>query len=155
MARNETTVRATPEQIFDVLADGRSYGHWVVGSREIRDVEAAFPAAGSCFHHRVGVGPVTWTDHTEVLEYQRPRRMRLRAKVRPLGTAHVTVELVAMPDGTTRVTLVEGAGDSLSRVLFHPLTHLLVRGRNKESLRRLKEMAEGRGPTMAEAARPS
>lgn len=153
MARNSITVRATPDAIFDLLSDARGYGHWVVGSKEIRDADAAFPAVGSRFHHRVGVGPFTWADHTEVLACERPRRLELQAKVRPFGTAHVTLELVAMPDETTKVTLVEDAGDALSAVLFVPLTHLLVRGRNAESLRRLQAMAEGRGPTMDEAAR--
>ncbi len=152
MARNETTIRATPEQIFDVLADGRSYGYWVVGSKEIRDVDAGFPAVGSRFHHRVGVGPLTWADHTEIVACDRPRRLELKAKARPFGTAHVTLELVALPDGTTKVTMIEDAGDPLSKLLFLPLTHLLVRGRNVESLRRLSEMAEGRGPTMEQAA---
>lgn len=153
MARNEITVRATPDELFDVLSDGRSYGHWVVGSKEIREVDAGFPAVGSRFHHRVGVGPFTWADHTEVLACERPRRLELRAKARPFGTARVTIELVAMPDGTTKVTLVEDAGDPFTKLLFLPLTHLLIRGRNVKSLRRLKEMAEGRGPTMAQAAR--
>ena len=153
MARNETTIRATPDEIFDVLSDGRSYGHWVVGSKEIRDVDAGFPAVGSRFHHRVGIGPLSMPDHTEVLACERPRRLELKAKARPLGTAHVTLELLALPDGTTKVTLVEDAGDPLSRLIFLPFTHLLVRGRNVESLRRLKAMVEGRGPTMEEAAR--
>ncbi len=153
MARNETTIRATPDEIFDVLADGRSYGHWVVGSKEIRKVDDPFPAVGSRFHHRVGIGPITWADHTEVIACERPRRLELTAKARPFGTAHVTIELVALPDGTTKVTLVENAGDPLSKLLFLPLTHLLVRGRNVESLRRLSAMAEGRGPTMEQAAR--
>lgn len=153
MARNDTIIRATPDQIFDVLSDGRSYGHWVVGSNEIRDVDAAFPAVGSRFHHRVGFGPLTRADHTEVLACDRPRRLQLKAKARPFGTALVTIELVAMPDGTTKATIVEDAGDPLSKLLFLPLTHLLVRGRNVESLRRLSAMAEGRGPTMEQAAR--
>ncbi|MBA2350052.1 MAG: SRPBCC family protein [Solirubrobacterales bacterium] len=153
MARNERTIRARPDEIFDLLSDARGYGHWVVGSKEIRDVDAGFPGVGTRFHHRVGVGPFTWADHTEVLACERPRRLRLRAKVRPFGTALVTIELFAMPDGTTKATLVEDGGDPLSKLLFLPLTHLLVRGRNVESLRRLQAMAEGRGPTMEQAAR--
>ncbi len=153
MAGNETTIRATPDEIFDVLSDGRSYGHWVVGSHEIRDIDAAFPAVGSRFHHRVGVRPFTWADHTEVLVCERPRRLELTAKVRPFGTAHITLELLALPDGTTKLSIVENAGDMLSKLLFNPLTHVLVQRRNVESLRRLSAMAEGRGPTMEQAAR--
>lgn len=153
MARNEIIVRARPDAIFDLLSDPRGYGHWVVGSKEIRDADAAFPAVGSRFHHRVGVGPFTWADHTEVMVCERPRRLELRAKVRPFGTAFVTLELVAMPDATTKVTIIEDAGDLFTKLFFLPLTHLLIRGRNVESLRRLQAMAEGQGPTLEQAAR--
>lgn len=153
MARNEQIVRATPEEVFAVLADGRGYGHWVVGSSEIRAVDAGFPGVGSRFHHKVGVGPFKVADHTEVLECDPPRRLKLRARARPFGTAFVTLELRAMPDDTTRVVLVEDAADPLTRLLFNPLTHLFVRRRNVESLRRLQELAEGTGPTMDAAGR--
>ncbi len=66
---------------------------------------------------------------------------------------HVIIELVGLPDGTTKVTLIEDAGDRLTALLILPLTHLPVRGRNVESLRRLQAMAEGRGPTLEQAAR--
>ena len=38
--------------------------------------------------------------------------------------------------------MVEDPADPLTTFVFNPLTHLLVRGRNAESLRRLKELAE-------------
>ena len=72
-----------------------------------------------------------------------PRRLRLRAKARPLGVAHVVLELEPHPGGT-RVTMIEDAGNRLTRLFFNPLTHLLVRGRNFESLRRLRDIAETR-----------
>jgi hypothetical protein len=48
--------------------------------------------------------------------------------------------------------MVETAGDPLTRLLFMPLTHLLVWRRNVTSLERLKELAEGDGPSAAESA---
>jgi hypothetical protein len=39
--------------------------------------------------------------------------------------------------------MTEDPADPLTKLVFNPLTHLLVRGRNVESLRRLKELAEG------------
>lgn len=153
MARNEIVIAAPPEDVFGVLADGRNYGHWVVGSSEIRDVEPGFPAVGSRFHHKVGWGPLKVSDHTEVLESEPPRLLKLKAKARPLGTALVTIELERDELGT-RATMIEDAGDTLTAFIFNPLTHLLVRGRNAESLRRLKELAEGRGPSPEQAAAP-
>jgi uncharacterized protein YndB with AHSA1/START domain len=151
MARNETVISATPEEVFDVLADGRTYGHWVVGSSEIRSVDDAWPAVGSRFHHKVGVGPFKVADHTRVEQVDRPRMLKLRARARPLGTAFVTLEMHPHAEGT-RVVMVEKAADPLTSLVFNPLTDWLVTARNVESLRRLREMVEGRGPSAAEAA---
>ena len=65
----------------------------------------------------------------------------MRARARPLGTAKVRLELEP-EDAGTRVRMYEDAGDLLTSLLFNPLTHLLVRGRNEESLCRLAELAE-------------
>jgi uncharacterized protein YndB with AHSA1/START domain len=140
MARNERLIAASPERIFSVLSDPASYAHWVVGSDTIRDADAGWPAVGTCIHHRVGWGPIKINDNTEVLAVDPPRRLQLKAKARPLGTARVTLELERRGAGTL-VTMIEDAGDPLTRLVFNPVTHLLVRGRNLESLRRLGELA--------------
>jgi uncharacterized protein YndB with AHSA1/START domain len=141
MARTQRRIAASPERIFEVLDDPQSYGYWVVGSKEIRDADADWPSPGSRFHHTVGAGPLTVKDHTTVEEISRPRRLELRAKARPLGTARITLELEP-DDGHTRVTMIEDAADPLTAFVFNPLTHLLVRGRNEKSLERLAELAE-------------
>jgi uncharacterized protein YndB with AHSA1/START domain len=143
MAINEIHIDAPPERVFAVLADWRSYGDWVVGSRKIRGADPGFPAAGTRFHHQVGVGPLNLNDHTSVLEVDQPRKLTLRAKARPLGTAVVDIEL-RREAGGTRVYMREDPGDTLSAFVFNPVTHLLVRGRNVESLKRLKRLAEER-----------
>ena len=132
---------ASPEAVFDVLSDPNSYGYWVVGSERIRDADADWPAPGSRFHHTVGFGPLKVNDHTLSERMERPNLLELRAKARPLGTAKVRLELEAEGTGT-RVRMFEDAGDILTAIVFNPLTHLLVRGRNEESLRRLAELAE-------------
>ena len=141
MARNDMVIAATPEQVWDVLASPPTYADWVVGSSEIRSSDRDWPAVGCRFNHRVGFALLKISDHTEVLECDPPRRLRLRAKARPLGVAHVVLELEPDPEGT-RVTMIENAGNRLTRLLFNPLTHLLVRGRNFESLRRLRDIVE-------------
>jgi uncharacterized protein YndB with AHSA1/START domain len=141
MARNVTRVDATPERVFEVLSDPACYPRWVVGARAYRGADPGFPAPGTRFHHQVGFGPLRISDHTQVLEFQPPRRIVLKAKARPLGTARVIVEVVPADRGS-RVTMIEDPGDRLTRLVFNPLTHLLVRGRNEESLRRLRELAE-------------
>jgi uncharacterized protein YndB with AHSA1/START domain len=150
MARNDTHIDASPERVFEVLSDPDNYGYWVVGSKYIRDADPAFPAPGTKFHHTVGFGPVEVKDHTTVLAADPPRLLKLRAKARPMGTANVTMEIE--PEGTgSRVTMIEDAGDTLTAFVFNPLTHLLVRGRNVESLDRLRELAEGKKSTQVAA----
>jgi uncharacterized protein YndB with AHSA1/START domain len=141
VARNDIYIEATPERVFEVLADPSTYGHWVVGSSHIRDADERWPEPGTRFHHTVGWGPLKLDDHTSVIASHPPNRLELKAKARPLGTAHV-VMIVAPENGGSRVTMIEDAGDRLTALVFNPLTHLLVRGRNVESLERLKELAE-------------
>jgi uncharacterized protein YndB with AHSA1/START domain len=141
MARNDIHIDATPDQVFEVLADPRSYAYWVVGSKAVRGADPHWPERGSRFHHTVGVGPLRIRDHTAVEEVEPGAMLQLHAKARPFGTARVKLLLDREGDGT-RVTMIEDAGDLLSALLFMPLTHLLVRGRNDKSLQRLRELAE-------------
>ena len=133
----------SPQAVWDALADGRAYGDWVVGSKRIRAADEAWPAPGSRFHHTVGVGPLSVDDHTESLEADPQRLLRMRAKARPFGTAQVTLEL-APSDGGTFVRMTENP-DGLSAVLgLNPLVHMLTMVRNAESLRRLEAIARRR-----------
>ena len=141
MATTRMTIDAPPERVFAVLADPKSYADWVVGSDSIRDSDPTWPEPGSRFHHRVGVGPITVRDHTEVLEADPPRELVLHARARPLGTAKVTLLLEAEGNGT-RVTMEEVAGDLVSKLGINPLTDWLVHHRNVEALRRLRRIAE-------------
>jgi uncharacterized protein YndB with AHSA1/START domain len=143
MAVNDIHIDTSPERVFAVLADWRSYGDWVVGSRLMRGADPGFPAVGTRFHHQVGIGPLHLNDHTQVLEVDQPHKLILKAKARPLGTA--IVDMTMKPEGSgTRVIMREDPGDTLTAFVFNPLTHLLVRGRNVESLQRLKRLAEQR-----------
>jgi Polyketide cyclase / dehydrase and lipid transport len=143
MARNEQLMQASPDAVFAVLADPRSYAYWVVGSREIRDADMRWPALGSHFHHTVKLGPLSLKDHSLVEDVEPGRFLQLKVKGRPLGTARVRLELDGA-DGGTRVTMTEDPADRFSRLMFTPLTHRLVHARNVRSLDRLAELAEGR-----------
>ena len=102
MATNERFMLPPPEAVWDALADPGGYGYWVVGSKTIRGADPGWPAPGSRFHHKIGVGPLRLRDHTESLEARPPELLRLRAKGRPLGTA--TVTLAAPPRRRDRRT---------------------------------------------------
>jgi uncharacterized protein YndB with AHSA1/START domain len=145
MARNDRVIDASPQAVYDVLADPRSYAYWVIGSMAIRGADADWPRAGARLHHTVGMGPLRIRDHTVVEEVEPARYLQLRAKTGPLGSARIKLELE--PAGErTRVTMVEDPADKPTAFLFMPLTHLLMRGRNVRALERLAELAEGRRP---------
>jgi uncharacterized protein YndB with AHSA1/START domain len=140
VATNQRFMPVPPQAVWDVLSDPGEYGYWVVGSKVIRDADAGWPAPGSRFHHTIGVGPFKLSDHTVALETERPHRMVLRAKGRPIGTARVTLTMTPR-DGGTVVHMVENPDGVYRPLALNPLLHLLTIARNSESLMRLEELA--------------
>jgi polyketide cyclase/dehydrase/lipid transport protein len=142
MATNRRFMPVPPEAVWDVLAEAGSYGYWVVGSKVIRDVEPEWPEAGAKFHHTIGAGPLTISDHTVALETARPRLFVLRAKGRPAGTATVTLRMTPRPEaGGTDVEMTENPDGVFSVLAYEPMTQLFTIARNAESLMRLEELA--------------
>lgn len=143
MARNRIHIHASPEEVFAVLADPQCYPRWVVGAAGIREADEAFPAVGARFHHKVGSWPVGLNDHTEVTEVEPPRRIVLKAKARPLGTASIAIDLRESAGGT-ELRIEEVPGDRLTSLLAgNPLADTALRVRNAEALARLKRLVEG------------
>jgi hypothetical protein len=145
VARNETFVAAPCEAVFDLLADPRTYAYWVVGSHEIRAADGHWPAVETAFHHTVGKPPLRLKDETVVVHARPPVMLELLAKARPLPPARVRLYLQPERDGT-RVTIVEDPANPLLSLIAGPLGHAAIRLRNRESLRRLKALAEGTVP---------
>jgi carbon monoxide dehydrogenase subunit G len=138
-------VAASPAEVWSVLADGWLYATWVVGASRIRAVEPGWPAAGAKVHHSFGVWPLVINDDTTVLSATPERELVLRAKGWPAGEATVRLVLTAAGDHTV-VTVQEDATAGPGRLLPKPVRQLGVLPRNKESLRRLAFLAEGRRP---------
>jgi hypothetical protein len=114
MARNETFIAAAMEDVFALLADPATSADWVVGSR----------------------------DRTRVLGSSPPRWLVLHARARPLPSARITFYL--RPEGNgTRVTMIEDFASRVVNFVAGPLGHAAMRWRNRETLRRLKGIAEG------------
>lgn len=141
MATTTSHFAATPERVFSVLSDPRSYEYWVVGSKEIRHWDTGFPARGTSFHHTFLIGLLPVRDSTTVLEVDPPRRLKLRARARRTGVAHVTLDLLPK-DGGTEVSITEVPVEGVAAKLHNPLQDKLIQMRNVESLRRLKRLAE-------------
>jgi uncharacterized protein YndB with AHSA1/START domain len=146
-------IHATPEAVFAVLADPRTYPQWLVGAKRIRAVEGDWPRPGSTFHHTVGFGPATINDHTDVLEVEEPRMLLLKATIGPFGSFTVKFTLVPTADGT-EVTFEEAPCDGAVRSLWRlpggrALERLSIWGRNKVSAQQLKQLVEERAAAVS------
>jgi Polyketide cyclase / dehydrase and lipid transport len=140
----EATVKATPESVWRVLADGWLYPLWVVGASRIRQVDDMWPEAGSKIHHSVGLWPAVINDDTEVIECLPGSVIGLRAKAWPAGEATVRVRLE--PQGAdTRVRMQEDATAGPARLVPKRVLAPMVVMRNREALRRLAWLSERRG----------
>ena len=143
MATNTRTVNALPDEVWSVLADGWLYPLWVVGASRMREVDDAWPAAGSRIHHSVGVWPLLIDDNTEVTESNPGVSMSLRARAWPGGEASVTIRL--RPVGVhTEVVIDEDAVSGPGTLVPSPLRAVTLKWRNTETLQRLAYLAERR-----------
>ena len=91
VAYTSREMQASAAEAFAVLIDPETYPRWLVGAKQIRDVDTGWPSPGSRFHHVVGVGPLQIPDNTEVLDIQPGRMLKLRVRARPVrvGRGHV------------------------------------------------------------------
>jgi uncharacterized protein YndB with AHSA1/START domain len=146
MATNDRLVHATPDQVWDVLADGWLYPLWVVGASRMREVDDHWPQVGAKLHHSVGTWPLLLDDETEVVDITPGAMLELRARARPSGTAAVTIHLEPV-GAETRVVLEEDAVSGPGVLVPKLVRDLPLSWRNVESLRRLAYVAERRrGP---------
>jgi uncharacterized protein YndB with AHSA1/START domain len=140
---NERLIDASPQEVWDVLADGWLYPLWVVGATRMRAVDDSWPDVGSKIHHSAGVWPAVVDDDTEVLAVEPLRRLVLKAKGWPFGTANVVLDLEDA-GAQTRVRIEEDVSEGPGRLVPYPLRAPMIKIRNVEALRRLAFLAEGR-----------
>lgn len=140
----EREIAASSDDVWAVLADGWLYPSWVVGASRMRGVDKDWPEAGSRLHHSVGNWPFLLDDRTEVLDCRPGRLLRLKAHGWPAGAAEVVVELDSVGPESTVVRMTEDASDGPARLVPRPVRQLAMVARNREALRRLSFLAEGR-----------
>ena len=144
MAVTERVIPAPPERIFAVLADGWTYSDWVVGTVHIRAVDDHWPAPGANLFHKAGPWPVSLRDRTVVLSCDAPHELVLQPHLWPLGEATVAIRLTPTGDGATRVTIAEDFAAGPLRWLRTKVNDLALHYRNRETLRRLADIATRR-----------
>jgi hypothetical protein len=143
-AKVEHRIEAPPEAVWAVLADGWSYATWVVGASRIREVDRNWPHVGARVLHSVGLWPLLLNDHTEVVSETPNRELVLAARAWPAGEAHVRISLE--PDGAdaTLAVIEEVVDKGLGAALPVPAQQLLIVPHNRETMRRLALLAEGK-----------
>lgn len=137
------SVAASPDEVWEVLADGWLYPVWVVGAARMRHVEEHWPGVGARLHHSVGVWPGLIDDDSEVREARPGELLVLRTRGWPVGEAEVRITLRPVAAGTEislREDAVRGPGVLVPRLLRTPL----LAWRNTEALRRLAFVVENR-----------
>ena len=136
-------LNCSPEQVFAVLCDGWTYPVWIVGTSRIRGVDEGWPAPGTKLHHSFGVWPLLVNDSTEVLELDPGHRLVLEAGGWPIGNARVEITVEAAAAGSL-VSMAEDVSGGPARLVPQPLRVAGIDVRNRETLRRLALLAEGR-----------
>jgi len=136
-------VAAPASAVWAVLADGWTFSSWVVGTARIRAVDPGWPRAGSGMHHSFGTWPFLLNDQTHVEREEEGRLLELTARGWPAGEARVQIEI--RPEGDRCAVLlaedaVSGPGALVPPVVRQPL----IAVRNRETLRRLAMLAEGK-----------
>lgn len=152
MSRTTRFMRCTPDDVFEVLADGWSFASWVVGAARIREVDDAWPQPGSRIHHSVGLWPMLIDDTTSVLNIDRPNTIELKVRAWPTGEGRVRIECT-VEEGGTRVVMTEDATDGPAKLVPRPVRDPMLDARNTESLKRLGFLAERKAADSPRLAR--
>lgn len=143
MPRNETWVEAPQLAVFAVACDYNAYGRWGFGSGDVANADSSWPAPGSRFEYKQSFGVFFIHDTAEILEIDRPRRLVLEVRARPVTVARLEISMRG-EYGRTHVVMAEHAVGGLLARLKNPALESLLYLRNGEALKRLKELAERR-----------
>jgi len=136
-------VDTSVSQVWSVLDDGWLFPLWVVGASRMRNVDPGWPAIGTKLHHSVGGWPLLLDDETEVLNVVPGEFLHLKAHSWPAGAAEVLLTTESI--GTqTKVTIREDASDGPGTLVPQALRQLSIVPRNREAMKRLAFIAEGR-----------
>lgn len=144
-------IDAPSEAVWAVLRDGWLFAGWVVGASRIRSVDAEWPAPGSRIHHSVGVWPALIDDSTRAISADAGRELVLAARAWPAGEATVRLGITTLGERTL-VRMTEDVTAGPVRIVPGTIRQLMLVPRNRESLRRLALLAEGRAGALSSNA---
>lgn len=137
-AQSDLHVAASPEDVFDRLADMRNELEWNPATVEMAKATEGDIGRGTRFEGKMKrVGPM----HMEITEYERPRRLTMRGGGRP---AYVDFGATFEPaDGGTRVRTTLAMEPKGIAKLFSPLMARQVPRQEEETMQGFKRWTEG------------
>lgn len=100
--RNERSLEAPPEEVFDLMADHERYPEWVAIVEEARLVEGDRIEAGAVYEEESDLGPFRSTSRWEVTKFEPPRR-QVHVGELPFGPVELTITTEPDGDGGTRL----------------------------------------------------
>jgi uncharacterized protein YndB with AHSA1/START domain len=148
MSTNTRVMAGTPDQVWNVLADGWLYPLWVVGASRMREVDESWPDPGARLHHSVGTWPLLLDDDTEVIEAVPGSRLVLHAHAWPAGRAEVRISIRPL-GAETEVVIEEQANAGPGALVPRAAQDPVLAWRNTETLRRLAFLVERREQRVA------
>jgi uncharacterized protein YndB with AHSA1/START domain len=142
----EIEIRASPEAVYDVLADPSCLGEWVTIQEELEEAPEGDLKPGSRLRQRMRVAGTRFRLSWTVVEAERPSRIVWEGHG-PMGsTAKAIYELSADGDGGTRFSYLNEyglRGGAAGRLAARAI--LRASGREADrTLRRLKKLVEAR-----------
>lgn len=143
MATTEIDINAPATAVYDSLIDAWTYEVWVKGAKNIRAVDASWPAPGSRFHHSVGIGPLMTRDETRLVSAEPNRLVELNMQLWPVGEGIVRLELAETASGT-HLTMHEEFIKGPAAWADNSLQQVALKLRNDWSLDKLKDIVEQR-----------
>lgn len=141
MSRTSIFVSATPEAVFDALAQPATYARAVAG-QGAAEVHGAWPEPGSTVAVDRGLPAARIRDTAVVEESVRPTRLALHGRLPGLRAA-VEVRLESRFGATLVVLSARPVGGRLARIPA-PLLDVALRARDRRVLDRLRRLAEAR-----------
>lgn len=147
MAVRNALVRADPSAVWAVLADGRSYDQWVVGTQTVRSVDPGWPQEGTSLHYTVGLGRLRLNDRTTVRLVEPGKSLELEALARPVGSVRISIQILPWGEDSV-VVLDEHPLRGPSWALENPIAELAMTLRNRAMLHRLTRVVESRAPEL-------
>ena len=154
MARRHRLIKAGPEEVWAVLADGGRYAEWVVGTASSEPVRGRWPAVGAAIGYEVRLGPLRLANETVVRRLVAGSVLELEAHAGALGTARIALEVHPWGEYSL-VTVDEHPLRGTAGALHNAGAEMLIQLRHRTMLARLARICEseaGAGPAASREA---